>query len=67
MKHGPIALLTERYPVVALVPRDSTYDRMLANVAEARARGARVIAVCHEGDAEVARHATHVLPVPPTS
>jgi glucosamine--fructose-6-phosphate aminotransferase (isomerizing) len=64
MKHGPIALLAEGYPVIALVPRDASYDRMLANVEEVRARGARVIAVCHEGDAEVARHADHVLPVP---
>jgi glucosamine--fructose-6-phosphate aminotransferase (isomerizing) len=64
MKHGPIALLSEGYPVIALVPRDQSYDRMLANVEEVRARGGRVIAVCHAGDAEVARHATHVLPVP---
>jgi glucosamine--fructose-6-phosphate aminotransferase (isomerizing) len=64
MKHGPIALLTDGYPVVALVPRDASYDRMLANIEEVRARGGRVIAVCHEGDAEVARHAIHVLPVP---
>jgi glucosamine--fructose-6-phosphate aminotransferase (isomerizing) len=64
MKHGPIALLTEGYPVIALIPRDASYDRMLGNIEEARARGGRVIAVCHEGDAEVARHATHVLPVP---
>jgi glutamine---fructose-6-phosphate transaminase (isomerizing) len=64
MKHGPIALLSEGYPVVALVPRDLNYDRMLANIEEVRARGGRVIAVCHEGDAEVARHADHVLPVP---
>jgi glutamine---fructose-6-phosphate transaminase (isomerizing) len=64
MKHGPIALLTEGFPVVALVLRDQTYDRMLANIQEARARGARVIAVCHGDDAEVARLATHTLPVP---
>ena len=37
---------------------------MLANIEEARARGGRVIAVCHEGDAEVARHADHVIAVP---
>ena len=64
MKHGPIALLTEGFPVVALVPRDASYHRMLANIEEARARGGRVIAVCHEGDTEVARLATHTLPVP---
>ncbi len=61
MRHGPIALLAEGYPVSALVPRDQSYDRMLANIEEARARGGRVIAVCHEGDAEVARHADHVV------
>ena len=63
MKHGPIALLTEGFPVVALVPRDQSYDRMLAKHRGRLERGGgRVIAVCHEGDAEVARHAAHVLP-----
>jgi glucosamine--fructose-6-phosphate aminotransferase (isomerizing) len=64
MKHGPIALLSEGYPVVALVPRDASYERMIANVEEVRARGGRIIAVCHEGDSAVARLATHTLPVP---
>ena len=39
MKHGPIALLTEGFPVVALVPRDQSYDRMLANVEEVAGAG----------------------------
>ena len=49
MKHGPIALIDERMPVVALAPRDASYDRMVGNMEEVRARGGRVIAVCHRG------------------
>ncbi|MGH7368487.1 MAG: glutamine--fructose-6-phosphate transaminase (isomerizing) [Candidatus Rokuibacteriota bacterium] len=65
MKHGPIALIDERLPVVALVPRDSTYDRMVGNVEEVKARAGRIIAVCHRGDLAVAKRADHVLEVPP--
>ena len=71
MTHGddptaprPRLLDVGQHPVVAGIPRDQSYDRMLGNIEEVRARGGRVIAVCHEGDAEVARHASHVLPVP---
>ena len=45
MKHGPIALIDETMPVVALAPRDSTYDRMMSNIEEVRARDGRVIAL----------------------
>jgi len=65
MKHGPIALIDQAMPVVALTPRDASYDRMVANVEEVRARGGRVIVICHEGDAEIARRANHVIAVPP--
>ena len=64
MKHGPIALIDERMPVVALTPRDACYDRMMGNVEEVRARGGRVIAVCDRGDHEMSRRADHVLFVP---
>jgi len=64
MKHGPIALIDERMPVVVLTPRDSSYDRMVGNVEEVKARGGRVIAICHRGDDEMARRADHVLEVP---
>jgi glucosamine--fructose-6-phosphate aminotransferase (isomerizing) len=64
MKHGPIALIDERMPVVALAPRDPSYDRMLGNIEEVRARGGRVIAVCHAGDADRFRRSGEVLPVP---
>ncbi|MGH7415886.1 MAG: glutamine--fructose-6-phosphate transaminase (isomerizing) [Candidatus Rokuibacteriota bacterium] len=65
MKHGPIALIDERLPVVALAPRDPTYERMVANVEEVKARGGRIIAVCHRGDTDMAGRADHVLEVPP--
>ena len=50
MKHGPIALIAEGLPVVALAPRDGAYERMLGNIEEVRARDGLVIAVGHPGD-----------------
>ena len=64
MKHGPIALIDEHMPVVALVPRDATYERMMGNLQEVRARDGRVIAICHPGDHEVARLAAATITVP---
>jgi glutamine---fructose-6-phosphate transaminase (isomerizing) len=65
MKHGPIALLEEGVPVVAVATRSHVYQKVLSNIQEAKARGAFVIAVCSEGDRdEVARHADRVLEVP---
>jgi glucosamine--fructose-6-phosphate aminotransferase (isomerizing) len=65
MKHGPIALIDEGMPVVAVVPRDGTYERMLGNIEEVRARDGRVIAVAHAGDREIAARADRVMYVPP--
>jgi glucosamine--fructose-6-phosphate aminotransferase (isomerizing) len=65
MKHGPIALIDSEMPVVALVPRDAAYERMLGNVQEVKARDGRVIAICHPGDAQVLALADEALPVPP--
>jgi glucosamine--fructose-6-phosphate aminotransferase (isomerizing) len=64
MKHGPIALIADRLPVVALIPRDSAYERMLGNIEEVRARDGRVIAVIHRGDRLAAAKANHVIEVP---
>jgi glucosamine--fructose-6-phosphate aminotransferase (isomerizing) len=50
MKHGPIALIDENMPVVALAPDDSVFEKMLGNVQEAKARGGTVIAITSEGD-----------------
>jgi glucosamine--fructose-6-phosphate aminotransferase (isomerizing) len=65
MKHGPIALIDEAMPVVALLPRDASYERMLANVEEVRARDGVVIAVVHEGEESLRDKVAHVLSVPP--
>jgi glucosamine--fructose-6-phosphate aminotransferase (isomerizing) len=51
MKHGPIALIDERMPVVALAPRDHVFEKMVGNIQEVKARGGTVIAVTTEGDA----------------
>ena len=64
MKHGPIALIDDGLPVVALTPRDGCYDRMVGNVEEVKARGGCVIAVCDRGDHEMVSRADHVLVVP---
>jgi len=54
MKHGPIALIDERMPVVALAPNDHVFEKMIGNVQEAKARGASVIAVTTDGDSRMA-------------
>jgi glucosamine--fructose-6-phosphate aminotransferase (isomerizing) len=55
MKHGPIALIDEHMPVVALCPPGVVYEKMLSNVQEVKARGGRVIAVVAQTDTELAR------------
>ena len=64
MKHGPIALIDDTMPVVALTPRDSSYDRMMGTVEEVRARDGRIIALAHEGDREIGARASRVVTVP---
>ena len=50
MKHGPIALIDEQMPVVAIAPADHVYEKMLGNIQEAKARGGSVIAITTAGD-----------------
>jgi glucosamine--fructose-6-phosphate aminotransferase (isomerizing) len=66
MKHGPIALLGEGTPVVVVATDSPVVDKVISNMQEVRARGARVIAVATEGDARVADHADEILTVPRT-
>ncbi|MEZ4514924.1 MAG: glutamine--fructose-6-phosphate transaminase (isomerizing) [Chloroflexota bacterium] len=66
MKHGPIALIDETMPVVALVTKDSLYEKMVSQVQQAKARGGVVIAVATEGDEAIQREADHVIYVPKT-
>jgi glutamine---fructose-6-phosphate transaminase (isomerizing) len=64
MKHGPIALIDEGMPVVALAPRDGSYDRIMGNIEEVRARDGRVIALGHEGDRELRAKSDAFIEVP---
>jgi glucosamine--fructose-6-phosphate aminotransferase (isomerizing) len=66
LKHGPIALLDPQTPLVAVATRGATYEKVVSNIAEVRAREAPVVAVATEGDDEIARYAQDVLYVPPT-
>lgn len=66
MKHGPIALIDERMPVVAIVTRDHLYDKMVSQVEQARARGGLVIALATEGDEAMRDKADQVIYVPPS-
>jgi len=66
LKHGPISLLDAECPLVAVATRSSTYDKLISNVMEGRARDARVIAVATEGDAQIDRFADDVCWVPDT-
>lgn len=66
MKHGPIALIDEVMPVVAIVTKDNLYEKMISQVQQAKARGGVVIALATQGDTEIARDADHVIYVPET-
>lgn len=66
LKHGSIALLGERTPVIAIAPRDSTYDAMVSNIKQTKARGAPVIALADEGDEYMDALADRVIRVPGT-
>jgi glucosamine--fructose-6-phosphate aminotransferase (isomerizing) len=72
MKHGPIALIDEEMPVVAIATREEGnqaselgYEKMLSNIKEVKARSGVVIAVVNEGDCDVRESADHVIEVPP--
>ncbi|MCH7852282.1 MAG: isomerizing glutamine--fructose-6-phosphate transaminase, partial [Candidatus Marinimicrobia bacterium] len=64
MKHGPIALIDENMPVVVMALKDGTYEKILANMQEIRARRGRIIAVANEADPELEQLAEHIIYVP---
>ncbi|MEA3286116.1 MAG: glutamine--fructose-6-phosphate transaminase (isomerizing) [Candidatus Marinimicrobia bacterium] len=65
MKHGPIALIDKSMPIVAIAPQDKTYDKILSNIEEVKARHGRVIALATQGDTRIKDVVDHVLYVPP--
>ncbi|MEV5146694.1 glutamine--fructose-6-phosphate transaminase (isomerizing) [Streptomyces sp. NPDC052727] len=70
LKHGPIALIEEDVPVVVVVPsprgRSVLHDKIVSNIQEIRARGARTIVIAEEGDETVVPYADHLIRVPAT-
>ncbi len=67
MKHGPIALIDDKMPVMVLAGKNGVYDKILANIEEVKARGGVVIAIITEGDTEIVKRVTHAIPIPATS
>jgi glucosamine--fructose-6-phosphate aminotransferase (isomerizing) len=66
MKHGPIALIDEEMPVVFIATNKGTYDKMLSNIQEVKARKGKVIAIVTEHDEQVREMADHVIEIPET-
>jgi glucosamine--fructose-6-phosphate aminotransferase (isomerizing) len=66
MKHGPIALIDDDMPVVFIATQDSTYDKIMSNVEEVKARRGRVIAVVSEGDTKLDSLVDYTIPIPMT-
>jgi glucosamine--fructose-6-phosphate aminotransferase (isomerizing) len=64
MKHGPIALIDEKMPTLAIVPKDKVYDKLLSNISEIKARLGYVLAVAFEDDAQIPQHVDVVIPIP---
>ena len=67
MKHGPIAMIDDQMPVVAIAPQDRLYDKMISQIEQVKARGGIVIAVANDGDDFIGTKADHVLRVPRAS
>jgi len=66
MKHGPIALIEPGMPVVVIAIQDGTYEKILSNIEEVRARKGKVIAIANDGDTEIASRADQVITIPGT-
>lgn len=64
MKHGPIALLEDGFPIVAVATKSPTYDKTISNLAESKTRGATIIAIATEGDEEIKKVADYVIYIP---
>ena len=66
MKHGPIALIDENMPVVVIATKNASYEKVISNIQEVKARKGRVIAIVTEGDVDVKAIADYVIEIPQT-
>ena len=64
LKHGPLALITEKTPVIAVAVKDYTYEKMLGNIGEVSARGSPVVGIGNQSDSELKRYVDEVIPIP---
>jgi glucosamine--fructose-6-phosphate aminotransferase (isomerizing) len=67
MKHGPIALIDEKMPVIVIAPKQGHYDKVVSNIQEIKSRSGKIIAVVTKGDSQVKELADHVIEIPETS
>ncbi|NWF90658.1 MAG: glutamine--fructose-6-phosphate transaminase (isomerizing) [Ignavibacteriaceae bacterium] len=66
MKHGPIALIDENMPAIFIAPKDSTYDKIISNIQEVKARKGRIIAIASESDSEIDHLVDYTIKIPDT-
>ncbi|MDD4074007.1 MAG: glutamine--fructose-6-phosphate transaminase (isomerizing) [Candidatus Pacebacteria bacterium] len=66
LKHGPLALVDENFPTIAICPSDSVYEKMISNIEEIKARKGKVIAIATEGNEEIKKIADDVIYIPKT-
>ncbi|MCR5189984.1 MAG: glutamine--fructose-6-phosphate transaminase (isomerizing) [Bacteroidales bacterium] len=66
MKHGPIALISQEMPVVVIAPHGSTYDKIVSNIQEIKARQGKIISIVTEGDTQVTGMSDFCIPIPKT-
>ncbi|HOD10217.1 MAG TPA: glutamine--fructose-6-phosphate transaminase (isomerizing), partial [Flavobacterium sp.] len=67
MKHGPIALIDEKMPVIVIAPKQGHYDKVVSNIQEIKSRSGKIIAIVTKGDTQVRQLADHVIEIPETS
>ena len=67
MKHGPIALIDDAMPVIFIATKNSSYEKVVSNIQEVKARGGHVIAIVSEGDVDVKEMAEYTIEIPQTS
>lgn len=66
MKHGPIALIDEKMPVVFIAPTDSVYEKVISNIEEVKARGGRILAIATDGNDKIDELVEHTIKIPST-
>ena len=66
LKHGPLALVDENFPTIAICPQDSVYEKMISNIEEVKARKGRVLALATQGDQKIKKIADDVIYIPKT-